>query len=305
MTYKLKSWHSEHMLQEEIKQILEKVFKEKGFDFRQYKESTLTRRLERRFKTTKAASYQEYLAILDADPAEYKRLLDDLTIKVTEFFRDSEAWEVVAQKVLPGLLTPSPHRGEGCLPAEAVVAGGEGGVRIWSAGCATGEEAYSIAILLDQFLNRSAVRPELVEGREMPGLQFTIHATDIDNDTLIKAQEAKYSPLAIKGVPRDIQNKYFVPAGDFFVVEEHLRNLIHFGLHNLVLDEPLRDTDLILCRNVLIYFDRPLQEKVLMDFYNSFNEGGYLFLGKAETLISPARERFKVIDKRWKIYKKE
>lgn len=226
------------------REILEKIYKERGFDFSQYKETGLKRRMQRRMRARGVELYRDYIAILDTDPVEYDRLIDVFLINVTEVFRDKEAFDVIKRDVLPDIIRKD-------------------SVRIWSAGCSSGEEVYSISMLVDEGL-----------GDKRDNFSISIYGTDIDTDSLLKAGEAGHKNC-------------------------------HFILHDLVLDKPLNDIDLILCRNVLIYFERPLQEKIYMDFYNALNEGGYLFLDKAETLIGPAQERFSVIDKQWRIYKKE
>ena len=274
------------MLNEGLLQILEKVYKERGFDFRQYKESSLRRRIERRLRATKTDSYEEYVKVLDKEPGEYKKLIDDLTIKVTEFFRDSEAWEVLSKKVLAELIRQKIENRKESEDLKPVL-------RIWSAGCATGQEAYSVAILLDRLLKE-----------KMDDLKVDIWGTDIDKESLLKAQQAEYKPDMIKAVPENILNKYFDFDGDF-MVKYYVKDRVHFKSQDLVLDEPLRQMDLILCRNVAIYFERPLQEKIFMDFYNGLNEKGYLFLGKAETLFGPVQEKFKTVDRRWRIYQRE
>ena len=286
------------MLKEGLLQILNRIYEERGFDFRQYKESSLRRRIERRLRATKTVSYEEYLKVLDKDPGEYKKLIDDLTIKVTEFFRDPEAWEVLSDRVLPEIIERK-TRDEGRGTKSSIVLAKRSSVtyrpvlRIWSAGCATGQEAYSVAILLDQLL-----------GERKDDLKIDIWGTDIDRESLLKAQQAEYKPDMIKAVPENILNEYFDFDGDF-MVKCYIKDRVHFKSQDLVLNEPLRQMDLILCRNVAIYFERPLQEKIFMDFYNGLNEKGYLFLGKAETLIGPAQEKFKPVDKRWRIYQKE
>lgn len=283
------------MLEQGLLQILEKVYEERGFDFRQYKESSLKRRIEKRLRAKKAGSYEEYAKILDTDPDEYKRLVDALTIKVTEFFRDPEAWQVLSERVLPEII-----RGKTGDTRLHKRSGGQGKenenitpvLRVWSAGCATGQETYSVAILLNQ----------LLEERK-DALQIDICGTDIDKDSLIKAQQGEYKSEMMKNVPQDIRDKYFDPRNSFRV-RDPLRKIVYFKFHDLALEGPLKGIDLILCRNVAIYFDRSLQEKIFMDFRNGLGEGGYLFLGKAETLIGPAQGRFNVVDRRWKIYRK-
>jgi chemotaxis protein methyltransferase CheR len=291
----------------ELREILEKVYKERGFDFRQYKESSLKRRIERRLRALRLEAYKDYMARLDSDPMEYDKLIDILLINVTEFFRDKEAFNIIKNEVLPDIIEKNIRPG----------------LKIWSAGCATGEEVYSIAILLNEML-----------GDKKNNLEISIYGTDIDKNNLAKAEEGVYKPGITKDKLSDeILNKYFdasaapnsafqdgvkVPCSASTLsvsrrvdmngsvrIKDFLKRDCSFMFRDLVRDKPLGEVDLILCRNVAIYFERPLQERIYMDFYNALNEEGYLFLGKAETLIGPARERFKVVDKRWKIYKKE
>lgn len=273
------------MLEEGLLRILEKVYEEGGFDFRQYKESSIRRRIERRMRARKVFSYQEYVKLLDRDPGEYKKLLDTLTIKVTEFFRDPEAWQILHERVLSEIIRQKIEKRKENKDDKSVL-------RIWSAGCATGEEAYSVALLLEQLL-----------GEREDDFEVNIWGTDMDKESLLKAQQAEYKSSVVKNVPQDILAKYFSFNGNFRV-KSLVANKVQFKFHDLVLDEPSSEMDVVLCRNVAIYFGRPLQEKIYMDFYNSLNEKGYLFLGKAETLIGPAQERFRVIDKRWRIYQK-
>jgi len=270
------------MLEEGLLRILDKVCEVTGIDFRQYKESSLRRRMERRLTATKVFSYEEYAEVLDREPDEYR----GLAIKVTEFFRDRDAWGIIGEKILPEIIKrkgKNRERAGDFKPA----------LRIWSAGCATGQEAYSIAIVLDRLL-----------GERRGEVKVDIWGTDIIKETLLKAEQAVYKSTAVKGVPQDILNEYF-DIDNGFRVSSLARESVHFKFQDLVLDEPFKEMDLILCRNVAIYFERPLQEKIFTDFYNGLNRKGYLFLGKAETLIGSAREKFKVIDKRWKIYRKE
>lgn len=266
------------MLNGGLLHILEKVRLQKDFDFRQYKESILKRRIERRLSVTKAESYQQYTEVLDADHSEYTRLIDNLTIKVSEFFRNPQAWQILREKVLPDIIREKVKDGKSIL-------------RIWCAGCATGEEVYSVAMLAGQFL------------QEKNDFEVNIWGTDIDIESLLKAKRAQYKPDMTKAVPEDILNKYFDFDGNFRA-KSCIRDCVYFKLHNLVQDEPLKQMDMIICRNVAIYFTRPLHTKIFMDFYNGLNDKGYLFLGKAETLIGPAKQKFNVIDKRWKIYQK-
>jgi chemotaxis methyl-accepting protein methylase len=260
-------------------QILDKVHQNKNFDFRSYKESTLKRRIERRLRATKTKSYQQYIKVLDADPGEYTKLIDNLTIQVTEFFRNPEAWQIIREQVLPDIIRRKFENREQLL-------------QVWCPGCATGEEVYSVAILLEQLLDERRTNFEV-----------NIWGTDIDMESLHKAEKAEYKPDITKSIPQDILNRYFNFDGNFRV-KSGIRSWTHFRSNDLVLDEPLKQTDMIICRNVAIYFTRPLQEKIFINFGQGLNDKGYLFLGKAETLIGPAREEFKVINKRWRVYQK-
>jgi chemotaxis methyl-accepting protein methylase len=274
------------MLEEGLLQVLDMVYEHGDFDFRQYKESSLKRRVERRLRATKVESYNQYINVLSNDPSEYTRLIDNLTIQVTEFFRNPEAWQVLREQVIPEIIERKKN-------SELMNKGLKPGLRIWCAGCATGEEVYSTAILIDNLLDE----------RETDFV-VNVCGTDIDAGSLIKAEHLVYKSVVTKTVPEDIFNKYFYYDDVGYKVVPSLRKMVSFRPHNLVLDDPLKEMDLIICRNVAIYFTRPLQEKVFMDFCNGLNDKGYLFLGKAETLIGPAREEFKVINKRWRIYQK-
>ena len=151
---------------------------------------------------------------------------------------------------------------------------------------------YSVAILIDQIL-----------GKRRNDFEVNIWGTDIDAESLFRAEQAIYKPDTAAIVSQDILNRHFDFHGDL-KVKSRIQQWAHFGSHDLVLDEPLKQMDLIICRNVAIYFARPLQEKVLMDFCNALGKKGSLFLGKAETLVGPAREKFEVVDRRWKMYRK-
>lgn len=269
--------------QSDIMKILGKVFKERGFDFRQYKETSLERRLQKRLHALNLKSYKDYIVRLSEDPAEYGRLINTILINVTEFFRDPDAFDVIRDKVLPD-----------------VIKGKEGNtgerpeLKIWSAGCATGEEAYSMAILLNE-----------ISGNKAGNFGFSVCGTDISANSLGKAKEAVYRiELANGKITDEILDKYFMING-CLKVKDAVKSNCFFWSHDLVLDGPLKAMDIVLCRNVAIYFERALQEKIYMDFFAALNEKGYLFLGKAESLIGPAQEKFEVVDKRWKVYKKK
>ena len=274
--------------------LLEKVYRERGFDFREYKESTLTRRLARRLHARGAETYADYAGILDQDPTEYDRLFNDLTINVTSFFRDDVAFNALEEVVLPALIgrqTGEP-RGGGA-PAPLHLRTPAPLLRIWSAGCATGEEPYSIAMLLLERL-----------GQDIGCWDVSILATDVDAKALGRAHEEVFGPRDVEGIRPAWLERYFVAEGEAFRVRPALRQLVTFEVHNLVSDPPYRDLDLVVCRNVLIYFAPPLQTRVLKGFHEGLREGGFLLLGKAEVPVGETRGLFQCVDRKAKLYRK-
>jgi len=260
----------------ELQCLLEKVYRERGFDFREYKESTLTRRLGRRLRARGAETYADYAGVLDQDPTEYDKLFNDLTINVTSFFRDDVAFRALEKVVLPTLITSSPHP-----------------LRIWSAGCATGEEPYSIAMLLLEML-----------GTMVDEFEITIVATDIDAKALDRAQEGLFGPKAVEGIRPAWLERYLVAKGEDFRVRSALRSLVTFEVHALGSDPPYRDLDLVVCRNVLIYFTPTLQTRVLQGFHEGLKAGGFLLLGKAEVPMGETKGLFQCVDRKAKLYRK-
>jgi chemotaxis methyl-accepting protein methylase len=265
--------------EQELRALLDKIYQDRGFDFRQYREKSLRRRLERRLYATKAGSYREYMALLDRDSDEYGKLLDVLTINVSEFFRDPGAFAILSEVVLPEVVSFAESDNEGTI-------------RIWSAGCASGEEPYSIAILLAEVL-----------GPKLKDFHITVYATDIDEASLLKARRGEYDAEAVSKLPKELAEKYLGSEGQYSIRHE-IKQLIDFRQHSLVTDEPFTCLDLVACRNVVIYFDRDLQEKVFTSFYRGLRQGGFLLLGKAETLIGEAARLFHTVNKQWRVYEK-
>jgi len=245
-----------------------------GHDFSKYKRSTVMRRLARRMQVNHTDELEDYYELLRDNTNEVQALLSDLLISVTNFFRDKEAFESLA-KLLPGLFKGKPTGQP---------------IRVWVAGCATGEEAYSIGMLLLEEAARQEVRPHI-----------QVFGTDLDVRALATAREGRY-PLAIEadvGEPR--LNRFFSREGEYYRVRQELRDLILFALHDLLKDPPFSHVDLVSCRNVLIYLDRELQEQVTNTFHYALNPGGYLFLGAAEAADSP-QGLFRNVDRHARIY---
>jgi chemotaxis methyl-accepting protein methylase len=268
--------------EKELQCLLEKIYRERGFDFREYKETTVTRRLRRRLRARAVLTYSDYGRVLDQDTCEYSKLFDDLTINVTSFFRDEVAFKALEEAVLPALIGEYNRDVDmrGCL-------------RIWSAGCATGQEPYSLTMLLLEML-----------GQEIRSWDITIWATDIDDKALQRAQEGVFTAKDVEGIRPVWLNRYFVSEGNGFHVQSVLKELVAFQSHNLVSDPPYHDLDLVVCRNVLIYFTPALQTRVLGGFHEGLKEDGFLLLGKAEVPVGETRELFCCVDKKAKLYRK-
>jgi two-component system CheB/CheR fusion protein len=248
-----------------------------GIDFTYYKPDTVARRTERRLAISHIASLDEYAKYLASNPAELNQLYKDLLIGVTEFFRDPEAFSRLEHEILPSLL--GDHD-----PAEEV--------RIWVAACATGEEAYSVAMLVQEFLDsRQSKRP------------VKIFATDAHRASLDAAAAGVYDKQSVAGLSPERLARFFVQRGETYQVSPELRKLLVFAQHNLLKDAPFTKLDLICCRNLLIYFQPVAQKKTLSLFHFGVKTGGVLFLGPSEGTGDLADE-FDPIDTRWKFFRK-
>ena len=261
---------------DKLEWLMEKIYQERGFDFREYRKNTLIRRLGRRLKARGSKTYGEYADVLDKDPAEYDKLFNDLTINVTSFFRDQIAFKALEEVVIPELIDRE-----------------EKNIRIWSTGCATGEEPYSIAMLLMELLNRNINKWDII-----------ILATDIDSRALECAMEGIFSAKDVAGIRPSWVKRYFVPAGKGFRVQPVLKELVTFQIHNMVSDLPYHDFDLVVCRNVLIYFRPVLQTHVLKGIHEGLKQGGFLLLGKAEQPVGETRGLFYCVDNKARLYRK-
>src|SRR5215203_3451140 len=256
---------------------LDRVRERTGLDFSAYKRATIVRRLQRRMAAAGAATLPDYRRYMERHPEELQRLVASFLIKVTEFFRDPELFTYLSDRVLPALVSEARERGE---------------LRIWSAGCATGEEAYSLAMLVSDLIAADA--------EELP---VRIFATDVASDAVEFARRGIYTEAALQGLPPDLIARHFTPVDGAFEVRKQVRSLVVFGEHDLGNRAPFPRTDLILCRNVLIYFTPDLQRRALQLFAYSLRHGGYLALGKAET-VSPLPEFFSVEQPRLKVFRR-
>jgi chemotaxis methyl-accepting protein methylase len=260
--------------------LLGKIHDEHGVDLTEYRSKCLGRRIYSRLRATQIDSIAEYINYLDENPAEYKNLMDAVTINVTEFFRNAEVFHAIEKKVLPELIARKKEEGKRIL-------------RLWSAGCASGEEAYTMGIILYEFL-----------GETINDFIVKVYGTDIDKNVLAMAVVGRYEAAALKEAPPKIVSKYFYQDQGKYVIADKVRLITKFMHHDLVKSEPLKHIDLILCRNVVIYFSRDLSSRIYAGFYQALNAKGYLILGKVEALWGEGTRYFKAVDSRERIYQK-
>jgi len=246
-------------------------------DFRCYKKGTLRRRIERRMGLNHVEHMADYLALIRESPGEATLLFKDLLIGVTGFFREPEAFKVLEQEVVPKLVS---EKADGAA------------LRVWVPGCASGEEPYSIAMLLIE---------QLQVARRSLDLQ--LFATDIDQDALEFARTAIYPESIGADVAPERLQRFFGKEGESYRVGKQVRESVVFAVQNLILDPPFSKLDLISCRNLLIYLEPEVQKKLMAIFHFALNEGGYLFLGNAET-IGQQDDLFEPVSKKWRVYRR-
>ncbi|KUK32545.1 MAG: Chemotaxis protein methyltransferase CheR [Thermoanaerobacterales bacterium 50_218] len=236
----------------EYEVFIKKVSQITGIDLKNYKRHQLERRIRSLMRAQGVESYLDYLVLLKRDSFQLKKLVDHLTINVSEFYRNPLQWKILKEEILPELLKTNP-----CL-------------RTWSAGCATGEEPYTLALVLKEKIRNPFPK---------------ILATDVDEDALAKAREGVYPERAVVNVPRDQLRKYFEKEGDKYRISEEIKNLVEFRRHDLLRDPFRRNFDLILCRNVVIYFTEEAKNNLYRRFRNALRPGGILFTGSTEQIF--------------------
>jgi two-component system CheB/CheR fusion protein len=245
---------------QEFEDLLEYVRAERGFDFTGYKRPSLLRRVGKRMQELRIATYPEYQDYLRAHPEEFVGLFNTILINVTGFFRDQVPWDFVASEIVPRIV-------EQRAPDAAI--------RAWSTGCATGEEAYTLAILLAEAMGEDQFRDRV-----------KVYATDIDEDALALGRQAAYTSKQIEPVPAELRDRYFEPNGEKHVFRVDLRRSVIFGRHDLIQDPPISRIDLLVSRNTLMYFTAQTQEKILGSFHFALRDEGFILLGKSEVLIT-------------------
>lgn len=257
--------------------LLHYIQESRGLDFRGYKRTSLRRRIMLRMEAVGVEEFGTYQSHLEADPGEFESLLNTVLINVTSFFRDAEAWEVLKTEVVPRLIANTePDRP----------------IRVWSVGCASGEEPYSIAMLLAETLGVTEFCNRV-----------KIYATDLDEEALKTARLATYTPRDVEGVPPDLLERYFERTNNHYVFERELRKCVIFGRHNVVHDAPISRIDLLVCRNLLIYLETETQSVVLPRLHYALNPEGCLFLGKAETQLARS-PLFRPVEAKHRIFAK-
>ena len=267
---------AEQLAEDALQAVMQLLRQRTGHDFGHYKRATVLRRIERRLQVTRHATLPEYATFLEANPQETTLLLQDLLISVTNFFRDRSAFDALERTLVAELFEEQPSAGR---------------IRAWVAGCATGEEAYSVAmLLLEHATNANA----------LAGIQ--VFATDIDERALAVARAGLYAESILTDVPPARLRQFFDRQPGQFLVSRTLRERLTFSLHNLLRDPPFSRLDLVCCRNLLIYLDRASQRQALETFHFALRPGGLLFLGSAET-ADAAPEHFAIVDRKNRIYR--
>ncbi|MCW4035317.1 MAG: protein-glutamate O-methyltransferase CheR [Candidatus Bathyarchaeota archaeon] len=256
---------------------LRKVMNEgTGINFQCYRESYLKRRLKVRMMVTKQQTYSEYTRYLLSTPEEFNLLVNDLTINFTKFFRDTDVYDYLKGTLLPELLSSQ-----------------KSWLRIWSAGCATGEEPYSLAMLMHE-----------VAKHGFGNCRITIFASDLDKNALAKAKAGEYSTRMVQGVDEGLLKKYFDFEDGVYKVKPFVKQLIQFEEADLMVTPKHENLDLILCRNVMIYFSKEIQNTIYAHFHDSLKSDGYLITGKTEFVGMGVNKKFVDINPKCRVYKK-
>jgi Methylase of chemotaxis methyl-accepting proteins len=257
-----------------------KISRERGFHCAGYKDKCLLRRIAVRMRAKSTFTFAEYSALLDEDPQEYEQLMHGLTINVTRFFRNWDTWNVIARKVIPEIWSQ---------PADSI--------SVWSAGCSSGEEAYSIAILFREHAEKL--------GKQHRVGRVRILGTDVDGDSLGRADAGLFGDASFVDAPPSLREKYFHRVGKQRRVRADIRRMVDFARADLLEQQTATgEHHLILCRNVIIYFEREPQDRVLELFRDSLWPNGFLVLGKAETLLGEQRTWFTPVSSRERIFRK-
>ncbi|MCX8006665.1 MAG: protein-glutamate O-methyltransferase CheR [Coriobacteriia bacterium] len=263
-----------------LDRIIAKIRDERGLDLAQYRTRYVERRLATRLNALGLHSYRQYAAYLDEHPEEYSKLIDTLTINVTQFFRDPTVFDVFRSQIVPQLLEEKRRRHQRMI-------------RVWSAGCSTGQEAYSIAM---SFLAGM--------GPDHGGFLLSVLGTDIDPKALEIARRAEYPLQQLAHIPAADRRRFIEEREDTFVIKPEVARLCKFQQLNLLTDSPIHVVDVVFCRNVFIYFNRQEQDRLLGVFWSALARGGYLVLGRSERIPPGTKPSFELVNGRERVYRK-
>ncbi|MDX1659882.1 MAG: CheR family methyltransferase [Nitriliruptorales bacterium] len=261
---------------EGLEELLEFLREHRGFDFTSYKRPTLRRRVARRMSDVRVETYEAYLDHLQVHPEEFVALFNTILINVTEFFRDPDAWASLADVAIDPIVSSR--------------TGSTQPIRVWTPACSSGQETYSVAILFAEAMGDDEFRSRV-----------KIYGTDVDEEDLDRARRGVYHEQELENVSPDLRERYFEDVDDGFAFRKDLRRSVIFGRHDLLQDAPIGRLDLLTCRNTLMYFNTEAQKEILRRFHFALREGGYLFLGQSETLLTYS-ELYEPVDLRHRIF---
>lgn len=236
------------------------ILKKTSIDLSSYKERQMKRRIESMIKRNGKKDFEEYFQLINSDSDKYNEFINYLTINVSEFYRNANQWEILKDSVVPSLLE------------------GKSTLKVWSAACSTGEEPYTIAMVLSNFFPLNRIK---------------IQAYDIDDEAINKAKLGLYSEKSITNVPEAFKKKYFSQVGNSFKISDEIKKCVEFKKFNLLKDPYPKGYDLIVCRNVMIYFTEDAKDEMYHNFNGALREKGVLFVGSTEQIILPAKYKFK------------
>ncbi len=272
-------WETQHLIDDKdaINEILQIIRRNTGYDFLPYRRQTLARRIIKRLKINKLEGLKEYIELLDSDINEQRTAVNEFLIGVTKFFRDTAAFKVLEKQVIPAIVKNSFKRRQD--------------IKAWSVACSSGEEAYSVAMLIEETMDKL----------DMP-VAYKVFATDVDSHAIHSASKGIYKEDIANDVPNALLNKYFIQKNSTYEIKSSIRKNIIFSKHDILQNPPFNKMDLISCRNMLIYLDSNAQKKALASLHFALKQHGYLFLGSSESLGAIQRS-FDKIDRKSKIYK--
>lgn len=250
-------------MQQDYEIFISKIYEKTGINLSLYKEAQMKRRLTSLYQKKGFSSFQDFYQGLDKDRQLLNEFLDRMTINVSEFYRNAKRWEVLDQTILPELLSKNPNP------------------KIWSAACSTGEEPYTLSMVLSKHIPLSRIQ---------------ILATDIDENVLAKARHGVYSERALNEAPKDMVNKFFKKEGPYYTVADEIKRTVTFKKQNLLADRYDGPFDLIVCRNVLIYFTEDAKESIYHKFSSALRQGGILFVGSTEQIFNPGTYDFETAE---------